>query len=59
MEIYATAQLFRCDIYVYHMLGYKGMQWLKYPCREDSKYNHSIYLDNSSGDHYSAVVKMK
>ena len=58
-EIWATAQLFKCDIYVWHPLGKKGLQWLRYPCRGEEKYSHSIYLDNNSASHYNAVIKIK
>ena len=59
IEIDACAQVFKCDIYVYHPWGSQGCKWLKFPCYAKDKFSQSIYLDNHTGTgtdgHFNAV----
>ena len=50
IEIMAAAQIFGCDIYVYHMYG-NSLKWLRFPCKHSSGVNsRAIYLDNRYGN---------
>ena len=51
VELYATAQLFGRDLYIYHRYGEHQVKWLKFPCSKKGlhKGRQSIYLDNRFG----------
>lgn len=55
-ELHATAQLFKCDLYVYHKYGKLGLKWLKFECHSKQKHKQSIYLDNRHGNHFDFVI---
>ena len=60
VEIYAAAQVFKCDIFVYHTYGDQGLQWLIFKSKKSDKYSQGIYLDNRNGNgkdgHFETVL---
>ena len=50
IEIMAAAQIFGCDVYVYHMYG-NSLKWLCFPCKHSSGViSRAIYLGNRYGN---------
>ena len=57
VEIYAAAQLFETDIYVYSAWGNNGNKWLKFTSYTNGNAcDESMYLTNASGNHFNAVL---
>jgi len=59
-EIISTANLLGCDINVYCKVGEK-LAWQRFPSQFTLSHSTdaSLYLDNSSGDHYNVILSVQ
>ena len=59
-DIISTANLLGCDINVYCKVGEK-LKWQRFPSQFTLSHptDACLYIDNSSGDHYNAILSVQ